>query len=311
MTYGSDKSFNDAMHAAGAWDTRMQAARGPLVRTLVDILSLKRGNLDRMLRRITAAQPRLLEVGCGKGAYATWALQGKTIRLVALDISYTALRSWPGSDHRVVRVCADAAHMPFKPDVFDGVYSIDTLGHVADVTAVLDEIGRSARAGATLFVHSECSDYQRRWPARMLIAKTGYDALAVRDGHYHLHDSRWLYRAYASRFELRSFFSPAGILGWLCGYPEKYRDWFARADCKLLQRMSAVGAWIKMLPLSGVLLRLCNVMSNRAELFLGLRGGGSCFVHARVPVRGEAQSPAGAVTRHLTARVQDREHNRG
>jgi hypothetical protein len=96
-----------------------------------------------------------------------------------------------------------------------------------------------------------------------------------------------LHAVIARRFQIDSSWSPAGLTGWLTGYPEKYRLAFAKARLPLLVGLTALFALVKRLPLLGTLLRLKNSLLNRLELALGLQGGGSFFAMCRKPERVE------------------------
>jgi 2-polyprenyl-3-methyl-5-hydroxy-6-metoxy-1,4-benzoquinol methylase len=44
-------------------------------------------------------------------------------------------------------VCADATHLPFRKHVFDSVVSLETLEHIGDQGAFLDNIKDSLKEG--------------------------------------------------------------------------------------------------------------------------------------------------------------------
>jgi hypothetical protein len=90
-------------------------------------------------------------------------------------------------------------------------------------------------------------------------------------------ESAALRALYVRRFHLETFFSPAGVLGWLLGYPEKYRPLFFQARFFVLAGLCGCMALVKKIPFAGWLLRLVNALGNRMELLVGLSGGGSCF----------------------------------
>jgi SAM-dependent methyltransferase len=210
-------------------------------------------------------------------------------RVVGVDISFTALqraagviRSLPVKGS-IAMVCADLHALPFRQEQFCASFSIDTLGHVVDVNKVLDELHRCVVSGAPLFLHSECADYKRRWPDRMLIRRLGRDLPAEQDGHASLLDARDMFTLYSRRFRIISFVNPAGYFGWFLGYPEKYRPAFAAAGLKGAARLLSICAFIKKTPVLGVVMRLKNALSNHLENYFGLTGGGSCFAFVKKP----------------------------
>jgi|WetSurMetagenome_2_1015567.scaffolds.fasta_scaffold00479_11 SAM-dependent methyltransferase len=275
-------SFSDGKHARGEWDTSALAYRKGPLRAAAGYISAKRRGVTRLAD--AAGTPRLvLDAGAGSGAYAIWFLARTPCTVVSVDIARAGLKKIvpalqkSGVAGRAFPVCADIEALPFKNAAFDAAFSVDALGHVGNAAAALDELARTCRPGAPLFVHSECADYQSRWPDRALIARLGEDVPAARDGHIGLRASRELRELYGRRFRVVSFTSPAGLLGWLLGYPEKYREAFERAGWVCLSRVATAFAVVKKLPVLGPLLRFVNATTNHAEILLGLSGGGSSF----------------------------------
>ncbi|MBD3421116.1 MAG: methyltransferase domain-containing protein [Chitinivibrionales bacterium] len=281
----STSGFSAHKHRAGAWDTRYASAYHPLTYGIWRFVSYKR----RMVHRVAAtvhAGDRVLDLGCGKGAYAHWFLTRTSAYIIALDVAFEAVRNIPPPPRGViVRVCADARKLPFKDEAFKAAYSIDTLGHVADHNAVLGELARTVREQSYVFVHSECADYRSRWPDAMLIELLGKDVLAEQDGHINMQRSAELAHTLARHFSVIDFFSPAGYLGWLLGYPEKYRIAFERAGKYAFCALTAVFAKVKHHPLAGPVLRTVNALTNHVELLTGRRGGGSCFAWCKKTCR--------------------------
>jgi SAM-dependent methyltransferase len=288
------RAFSDAKHASGDWNTRVSATRSRLLRFCADFLSQKRRGVDD-LAAMAPDTGMVLDAGAGRGAYSVWfaargargARNARTV--VSVDISFEALKRIAdvcgplGLKGKIRAVCADLHALPFREERFCAVFSVDTLGHVADVNKVLDELHRCASAGAPLFLHSECADYRRRWPDRMLIRKLGKDLPALADGHENIREARELFMLYTRRFRVLSFFNPAGYFGWFLGYPEKYCPAFAAAGLGPLARFCAICASVKRMPVLGLLMRLKNALTNHCENFLGLTGGGSCFALVRKP----------------------------
>lgn len=273
----SQRRFSEHKHQRGEWNTTAAGVSNPVLRALGGFLSYKRRLIDHLARSVGPTR-LILDAGAGTGAYAHWFLGRQPVRIVAVDWAMDGLRRIQGPRQgAILRVCADVCRLPFKQEVFDAVYSVDTLGHVQEPEACLDEMLRTALPGAALAVHSECSDYRRHWPDRALIRKVKRDIPAELDGHISLRTSRELRHAYVQRFRLRSFFSPAGYLGWLIGYPEKYNPAFKAAGARLWSAATKLCAILKKVPLVGLAMRCVNALSNHAELFLGLEGGGSCF----------------------------------
>jgi len=278
------KTFSDEKHAQGRWNTRLLDIRNPVARWCASYLSFKRRGVDKLAQ--TAQDARfVLDAGCGKGAYGHWFL-GRSPKpcIIAVDWSYRALRDLPPvSRGRILRVCADLQKLPFKSGSMHALFSVDTLGHVPSVPAALDEFLRVCIRNSPLFIHGECSDYRTRWPDRALLVRLGKDLLAEYDGHCSLYRADELYSLYSQRFLVRSFFSPAGYMGWLLGYPEKYWMAFTQAHMRIPALSTVLMAALKKVGLIRVCLLLFNAFSNHAEKFFGLHGGGSCFAEMRRP----------------------------
>jgi len=278
------RSFSESYHVTGKGKTRVSSTKNPLIRLLWNFYSYKRKGVDTLAGSATGNN-YVLDLGSGNGAYSHWYLGKKPrSKLIAVDWSFAALKNFTGPKNGLsLRICADVLYLPFKPEIFDTIFSIDTLGHVSHIKGVLDELLRVGTCGASLFLHSECSDYQYRWPDNLLIRKNTKDVVAELDGHFSLHTSETIHSLYHQRFYIRSFFSPAGILGWLIGYPEKYRIGFKQARLHLFTAITTITAIIKKIPVLGLMLRLFNAVPNRIELFFGLYGGGSCFAFLEKP----------------------------
>jgi SAM-dependent methyltransferase len=277
------RKFSESLHSNGRWSTHISLTRNPLVRAVWNFLSFKRHGVST-LARLCHPSEMGLEIGCGKGAYAYWFTGQQRCTIIAVDWSFSALSAMPPEPARAVhRVCADAHMLPFKAQSFDFFFTIDVFGHLTNGDQALDEALRIMKPKRPFFFHSECNDYTRRWPDKHLIRALGADWLAELDGHWGLRSSAVLYKALISRFTVHSFFSPAGLAGWLLGYPEKYGRASRKASWRILAALTAVFAFLKKNPLTGVPLRFANILSNHIELFLGIVGGGSCFAHGTTP----------------------------
>jgi SAM-dependent methyltransferase len=271
------RTFSEQCHTTGQWKTRRSSSSNPFVRGLWDFMSFKRAGISQ-LAGFCKPQSRILDLGCGNGSYSLWFLGKNASTVIACDWSFTALKMIPHTSKKsIFPVCADARYLPFKEEVFDGTMSIDMLGHVPHTEKVVDEIMRCGKPAGKFFLHSECADYKNRWPDSMLIRRLKSDTPADYDGHINLHTAAELYQIFSPRISMTDFFSPAGYLGWLIGYPEKYRPAFIKARLYMLAAITLIFVITKKMPVIGILLRLFNALTNRLELSLGLGGGGSCF----------------------------------
>ncbi|HEX7511345.1 MAG TPA: methyltransferase domain-containing protein [Chitinivibrionales bacterium] len=276
--------FSNQKHAEGQWNTRSLQSGNRMVRFMASYLSFKRSGVDNLAQTVVSAR-FVLDAGAGKAAYSHWFIGRNALPcLIAADWSFEALRGvGQPKKGRILRVCADLQKLPFKSGSINALFSIDTLGHVPRVAEALDEFVRVCETNAPLFIHSECGNYRMRWPDRALIAKVGKDIPADYDGHCSLMRCEELYALFSQRFIVRSFFSPAGYAGWLLGYPEKYRPAFTQAGWRLLAMVAAVMEALKRIGVCRAGIKLLNALTNHAEKYFGLSGGGSCFATMRRP----------------------------
>lgn len=95
----------------------------------------------------------VLDAGCGMGRYAR-AARELGARVVAFDLSESLLRLVPlaRKDPALHVVQGDLLAPPFKPEVFDVVYSQGVLHHTADTRGAFDRVARLVRRGGRLSV---------------------------------------------------------------------------------------------------------------------------------------------------------------
>jgi len=102
-----------------------------------------------LLAHVTAGE-RILDLGCGDGAFAA-ELVAAGAAVVAVDVADEALRRArervPGLDARLAR---EGAPLPVDEDAVDVVWAGEVLEHVADVVGLLADVRRVLRWGGTL-----------------------------------------------------------------------------------------------------------------------------------------------------------------
>lgn len=89
---------------------------------------------------------RVLDLGCGDGAFGRWV--AATGALYGVDTDVQRLRS--AATRGVVAVAAEAGRLPFRPASFDAVIANSTLEHLADPGAAAGEVVRVLRDGGRL-----------------------------------------------------------------------------------------------------------------------------------------------------------------
>ena len=92
-------------------------------------------------------QLKLLDIGCGTGTNLETLQDYGTVH--GMDVSPIALSHC--RDRGIDRICrGDAAHLPFRDNLFDIVIGVDVLEHLEDDDAALREIHRVCRPRAIL-----------------------------------------------------------------------------------------------------------------------------------------------------------------
>jgi SAM-dependent methyltransferase len=115
-----------------------------------------------LLERV-AAGDRVLDLGCGDGAFAA-ELVAAGCRVVMADVADEALRRARGRAPGAEAVAlAEGAPLPFAEDAFDVVWAGEVLEHVADVAGLLAEVRRVLRWGGRLLVTTP-------WHGRVVVA---------------------------------------------------------------------------------------------------------------------------------------------
>ena len=91
---------------------------------------------------------RILDVGCGEGLaeVSLGRLYISQVRLVGIDRVVSkvqqALQETKSHNQRVAFAAADACHLPFRDAVFDSLYCVAVLQHIADAHAAVAECAR-------------------------------------------------------------------------------------------------------------------------------------------------------------------------
>ncbi len=111
------------------------------------------------LSAIVAARPRrVLEVGCGTGAFAA-RLVGELPDAEVVAVDQSARLVELTASRKVEARVADAEDLPFADDSFDAVAALWMLYHVADLHRALAELRRVLRPGGLLVAVTNGDDH--------------------------------------------------------------------------------------------------------------------------------------------------------
>ncbi len=101
---------------------------------------------------------RVLEIACGRGGFSRLLgtkgalITGADFSASAVYIANQRLQRHPELLSRVAYIQADAQRMPFESDSFDMVVSCETIEHVPDPYAAVQEMFRVCKPGGKLYL---------------------------------------------------------------------------------------------------------------------------------------------------------------
>jgi 2-polyprenyl-6-hydroxyphenyl methylase/3-demethylubiquinone-9 3-methyltransferase len=104
-----------------------------------------------LLAQITAGE-RVLDVGCGEGAFAA-ALVDAGANVIGIDVAEEPLRRARAQHPALeLRRVDGEGEWPLEDSSFDAVWAGEVIEHVADTAAWLSEVGRVLRPGGRLLL---------------------------------------------------------------------------------------------------------------------------------------------------------------
>ena len=145
---------------------------------------------DKLIERSGIKQGmRVLEVGCGSGAFVTFVARavGKTGKVYALDIQPAMLRQLKvkltkpeNQDIKNIKLILGSAYkLPFEDNSIDLVYMVTVLQETPDKQKALKEAGRVLKPGGVLAVTEFLPDPD--YPLKSTTIKIGEEAGFILD----------------------------------------------------------------------------------------------------------------------------------
>jgi 2-polyprenyl-6-hydroxyphenyl methylase/3-demethylubiquinone-9 3-methyltransferase len=157
--------------------------------------------------------PRVLDVGCGEGQFAS-ALIRAGAEVLALDAAPEAARRAlarnPGLD---VRVADCEAQLPLADASFDVVWAGETIEHIADTAGCVSELRRVLRSGGVLLLSTPAHGALTR--LRLGLGRRAFEAhFDPRSDHLRFYTRRALYDLLVGfRFEEVEVLAAGGVPG--------------------------------------------------------------------------------------------------
>lgn len=120
----------------------------------------------------TPAPDLIMDIACGQGRYFPLL---KTVypqaRIVGVDISHVGIQKARSRFVEESYAVAAAEALPWADDTIDFIFSIETLEHVADVEAAVQEWARVLKPGGRFFFTTPCANrFSLEW---FLMSATG------------------------------------------------------------------------------------------------------------------------------------------
>lgn len=96
---------------------------------------------------------RILEIGCGSGIHAKALLDSKKIKYSGIDISQGMInetRERLRNHKDIFLKISDGEHLPYKDNIFDGVFCCSSLHHMPQPDKVIKEMKRILKPGGRI-----------------------------------------------------------------------------------------------------------------------------------------------------------------
>jgi ubiquinone/menaquinone biosynthesis C-methylase UbiE len=161
-------------------------------------------------RRLFPEEPTtVVDIACGRGRYSPIIKEAfPSCQIIGIDISPVALElamKHSPEDHFIAAACES---LPLADDAVDMIFSIETLEHVLDVSATIQEWGRILRPGGRILFTTPCANkFSLEW--FMMYFTSGLQTTEDGIGRFRRDEPAHL-RRLTSR-HVREFFAEAGL----------------------------------------------------------------------------------------------------
>ncbi|HEY8184907.1 MAG TPA: class I SAM-dependent methyltransferase [Pyrinomonadaceae bacterium] len=150
----------------------------------------------------------VVDVGCGANLIYDELLAELGKHVVGIDFTFGFLKLAP-SDSLTSLVQGDAANLPFCAETFDAAICSETVEHVPDDTAVINELARILRPGGWLFF-----TVPNLWNAARIIEMVKHLSVRVElmQGHLREYSYRQVSNLLRGKFEVQKIYAVG--FGW-------------------------------------------------------------------------------------------------
>lgn len=151
---------------------------------------------------------RVIDVGCGANLICDQLLASQGKEVVGVDFSFSFLKMAP-PDSGAALIQADATNLPFCAESFDAVICSETVEHIPDDAAVINELARILRPQGWLFF-----TVPNLWNAARIIQMIKHmnPRVEFMPGHLREYSAKKVSRLLDGKFEIRKKY-PVGF-GW-------------------------------------------------------------------------------------------------
>jgi len=157
-----------------------------------DKIKIYRGLRRDVTARLVSGGERLLDMGCGDGAFGTL-VKNKYREVYGVDISPEAVQSAKKRGSKAFQVNLNSEPLPFEPNYFDTITCLDVIEHVFDPRVLIKEIYRVLKSGGEGFIAFPNIRFLRCLQSIIFAGrfpKTSGDSSLYDGGHLHYFTSK-------------------------------------------------------------------------------------------------------------------------